>query len=299
VGKLSNLKPRFTAAAPRLARRTDAEGHSPVSEPWRAWYHLSRWKHPQRGLRIRVLRRDLFTCQWPGCGRIEADTSLLVADHKIPHRGDPDLFWDEEGIWTLCKPHHDGLKQASEKAGFGFAGVSAGPASPGRMSRPDWFRKVHVPLTIVCGPPGSGKSTYVRQHAGPDDLVVCFDEISTQMFGRSGALRAHANLTAGQVADVLRQRNERLGDLMRPAAAGRWPAAWLILTEPKAEHRTWWAETLGARVIVLAIPADVCRHRVQRDAEAGDIRGDAAVQTISSWWDTYRIAPCDETIVPT
>ena len=97
-----------------MRRVTDAHGHDDRGEAGRSWYHLARWKHPERGLRIQVLTRDLFTCQWPGCGRLEADTSRLVADHKVPHRGDPTLFWSEANLWTLCKPCHDRLKQAAE-----------------------------------------------------------------------------------------------------------------------------------------------------------------------------------------
>nr|WP_243256973.1 HNH endonuclease signature motif containing protein [Rhizobium skierniewicense] len=50
-----------------------------------------------------------------GCGRIDGNTSRLVADHKIPHRGDEALFWDESNLQCLCKPCHDGLKQRQER----------------------------------------------------------------------------------------------------------------------------------------------------------------------------------------
>jgi hypothetical protein len=33
-------------------------------------------------------------------------------------------------------------------------------------------------LTVVTGPPCSGKSTYVREHANPGDIVVDFDTIA-------------------------------------------------------------------------------------------------------------------------
>lgn len=32
----------------------------------------------------------------------------IITDHIIPHRGDMELFWDEENNWqALCKGHHD------------------------------------------------------------------------------------------------------------------------------------------------------------------------------------------------
>lgn len=79
---------------------------------WRSWYKTARWQR----LRWSVLVRDLFTCQRSGCGRIEADTSQLVADHTIAHRGDPVLFWDAANLQCLCKPCHDRFKQMDEAA---------------------------------------------------------------------------------------------------------------------------------------------------------------------------------------
>lgn len=107
---LRSVAPRLTALAPRLARITDRHGHSKVSEPWRAWYGLARWKR----LRWKVLLRDLFTCQ--RCHRIEADTSNLHADHIEPHHGDPVLFWSETNVQTLCTHCHNSAKQTAERA---------------------------------------------------------------------------------------------------------------------------------------------------------------------------------------
>jgi len=62
-----------------------------------SWYKTARW----RRLRLEIFKRDDYTCKC-GCGLIEGDTSQLVADHKIPHRGDERLFWDEDTICRRC-----------------------------------------------------------------------------------------------------------------------------------------------------------------------------------------------------
>jgi 5-methylcytosine-specific restriction enzyme A len=82
---------------------------------WRKWYHLKRWKD----LALKVKQAALFTCQWPGCGRVEADPGRLVADHIRPHDGDPVLFWNEANLQCLCKACHDGPKQAQDRKGRG------------------------------------------------------------------------------------------------------------------------------------------------------------------------------------
>jgi 5-methylcytosine-specific restriction endonuclease McrA len=88
-----------------------------VDPPWRKLYKTARWQ----ALRLRVFVRDLFTCQ--RCGRLEGDTSKLVADHKKPHRGDERLFFDESNVETLCKPCHDAEKQREEQQSLHTRGV--------------------------------------------------------------------------------------------------------------------------------------------------------------------------------
>lgn len=42
-------------------------------------------------------------------------TPATVVDHKIPHRGDPVLFWNSENWQQLCDGHHNSAKQRAEK----------------------------------------------------------------------------------------------------------------------------------------------------------------------------------------
>ncbi len=105
--RLNHLKPGLGSLPP--VQRSESAQRT-VYSPWRKWYNTARWK----ALRLRIFARDLFTCQWRGCGRLIGDTSQLVADHKQPHRGDESLFWDESNVWTMCKPCHDRLKQREE-----------------------------------------------------------------------------------------------------------------------------------------------------------------------------------------
>lgn len=123
MGRLKLLKPALAPARARPLTDTSEKERLRRREQdvaWRKWYHSERW----RRLRAEVLLRDGYTCRMPGCGRIEFNTSLLVCDHVEPHRGDPDLFWDERNLQCLCKACHDGRKQAEERraaSGRGYA----------------------------------------------------------------------------------------------------------------------------------------------------------------------------------
>lgn len=55
-----------------------------------------------------------------------------IADHVEPHQGDRLKFW-AGALQSLCKHHHDGLKQSIErsgKAGCDERGMPTDPAHP-------------------------------------------------------------------------------------------------------------------------------------------------------------------------
>lgn len=111
VAKLTMLRPSIATLKPKAAYLDTRRGRD-VMQDWRRLYKTARWQR----LRMSILERDLFTCQWPGCGRMHSDTSQLVADHKRAHRGDLNLFWDAGNLQCLCKSCHDREKQREEAA---------------------------------------------------------------------------------------------------------------------------------------------------------------------------------------
>ncbi len=118
MARLKQLRPQvrnvglaIKMVAPREIDRT-TQRENPED---RAFYKTARWQR----LRMDVLVRDLFTCQWPGCGALMRDSSQLVADHIIPVRVRPELKWDAANLQCLCKACHDGPKQTAETATYG------------------------------------------------------------------------------------------------------------------------------------------------------------------------------------
>lgn len=114
---LKTVRPRVTSVGSRFASQShdgpDRDRQRAQSNAWRTWYTTARW----RKLRVYVLRRDLYTCQRTGVlltGKHPAPNSPVV-DHKKPHRGDPDLFWDPENLMAVSKAYHDSEKQRQEQ----------------------------------------------------------------------------------------------------------------------------------------------------------------------------------------
>lgn len=75
-----------------------------------AWHHLyltQRW----------VKGRLLYLARHPLCAYCEARglvKAATVVDHKVPHKGDERLFFDESNWQGLCEDCHNSVKQAEE-----------------------------------------------------------------------------------------------------------------------------------------------------------------------------------------
>lgn len=224
----------------------------------RRWQKTKRWQR----LRWSVLQRDLFRCR--RCWHQEADSSQLVADHVEPHRGNEGLFWDPANLQCLCKSCHDGWKQAHEKGGY--------------VLRPDWIRRPGVPVTLVCGPPASGKSTFVARQARPGDAIIDLDLIVADL---RGELLRHDWDRDRWLAPAIRRRNELLADL----ADRRDGRAWVVMSAPRHREREWWKQKLGAEVVVLELAARECMRRALSDPGRD---ADATCLAITRWWQEYR-----------
>jgi len=208
----------------------------------------------------------------PLCRRCWADgvvTLGQLVDHIVTVEEAPHLRLVDSNLQTLCRDCH------KEKTyGEDLAGRAVG--------KPIWLKPSKVPLTIVCGPPGAGKSTWVRAQAGRDDLVLDLDVIACEV---AGVPFTHA-WDRKHLQDALHARNRMLGRLSKKGRP--WPRAWLIVSEPTPDGRQWWADTLVPdRIVVLETPALVCLQRAANDHDRTG-RRDAMQRAVGAWWDAYQ-----------
>jgi 5-methylcytosine-specific restriction endonuclease McrA len=279
MSRLTNIKPGIRTVAPQLAtiQRDVAERERfkarDQAMAWRAWYRTARWQ----ALRQQTLIRDLYRCQKTGVllsGKHPAPNSPVV-DHIKPHSGDPALFWDEANLQAVSKEYHDSIKQAVEHADR-VAAVF-----------PDWLKPSLIPLTMICGPAASGKSTYARQHASSDDLIIDLDVIASNISGEP----LHGWNRNRWLNAALYYRNNQLGDLGR---LSRYRAAWFIVSAPEPEHRRWWQDKLKPRETVIIEASEMqCITNASNDTDRDQKR---TADQIVRWWFDYRPRP-GETVV--
>ncbi|MEV0830889.1 MULTISPECIES: AAA family ATPase [Streptosporangiaceae] len=134
-------------------------------------------------------------------------------------------------------------------------------------------------VTLVCGPPAAGKSTWAEARAGPGDQIVDLDAICRSLGSRSS--HDHPRHIKRMAERVRRSLEEQVvdGDGER----------FVIRCLPSAADREAAAERLGARVVVLAVPADEAIGRAHADG-----RPDWTEAAIRDWWGRYEPSPVDE-----
>jgi predicted kinase len=234
-----------------------------------------RWK----ALRAEILERDGYRCQSCGCG------GRLEVDHIKPVRTHPELSYEPRNLQALCPSCHTrktriecGHKPRDPQRDAWSNAVMALEGSAQRWSVPIGLRPSRVPITIVCGPPASGKTTFVNTHAAPEDSVIDFDDCLRSVGGRAW------DTDQQKVKAAFALRDSALRELSR---SPRRPA-WFIVSAPHAQERAAWLRALGrrARCVVLTTDAETCKSRIAADPEREHARAKMCA-AVDSWWATY------------
>ncbi len=253
-------------------------------------YKTKRWQITRQ----RILKRDLYTCQMPGCGcgltKGRTHPRAAVVDHKTPHNGDPELFWcPDEGLQSTCLRCHNRTKQAIEKRGYsdqiGVDGYPvdrhhpfyAGALKQWGYSIPHGVGPSGIPVTLVCGPPASGKSTYVASHAKPGDVVIDFDVIRRKVGGVKWDQDAAVNRRAFAYRD-------RVINGLKDKRKGR---CWLIVMAPTEKERETWGKALGSVTVhIMETTRIACVQRVRADADRQQ-HSALMIREIDKWFTAF------------
>ncbi len=171
------------------------------------------------------------------CEQYNRLTPAQCVDHIIPWRGDRELFWDSDNWQSLCSSCHG-------RKGIAELDIAYRPID-GRY--------------VVTGMRGTGKSTWVAEHAQPGDVVWDLDA-EAQRRGYGAYPR-----TEGQM-QVLYSIRDRLINALK---ANEDPCYIIVHDRLRAGL---YAHRLGAQVVVIAISEDERQRRLMaRDGSVGDV----------------------------
>ena len=116
----------------------------------------------------------------------------------------------------------------------------------------------HTLVTVVCGPPLSGKTTYVKQNARRGDLIVDVDWLYAALSGQE------LHYTPEELLPFVTSARDAVYErLMRPSKVER---AWIITSKPEAASQI--VARLNAKRIDLSVaPTEAQLRRHARTVE--------------------------------
>ncbi len=146
-------------------------------------------------------------------------------------------------------------------------------------------------VTVLCGPPGSGKSTYVSKHKLPGDIIIDVDALMRALTG----MDAHGNNMAA-LPLVLAAKESIIQSIQSNGIRGA--NAWLTTLAPIPDERRELKRRLNAKIIVFSISRETCLQRIIGD-RTRDAREGEWVGLIDQWWNDYIREPNVDDETPT
>lgn len=194
------------------------------------------------------MERNGWVC--PGWRRDAHPAQDLTADHA-----DPLALGGPQGgaLEVLCRSCNSS-KQASLPA----------PVIPG------------LTVTLVAGPPCGGKSSYLRAHADPTDLVIDYDALAVAL---QPAGETHRHVEAHK--HFIWEARDAVLERLRLGEHGV-RTAWIVASAPKRSDRERYRRRYGAQVVLVWSPEEVCLRRASGE-RPGDWFGH-----VRSWFASYE-----------
>lgn len=254
--KPGTLKRRNLTARHEIKGRQDAEAPR---------YGQGRGGRPWRRLRDQILERDGYLCQCEDCKRRPMPLPAHEVDHISNVRDESGSLDDSpRNLRAVNRDCHRRIsrRQAAEA---GHAGTMM----------PTWMPSTTKPLIVVCGPPSAGKSTWVRERAGPDDLVIDLDDIAPEVIGKP-MWESDSRERSG----VIRARNDMVADYVRGKT--KHPRCYLIDTAGSFRRRKFWVDR-GAEIVLLNTDKDVCRQRIMECAQRPESTREGRLAAVDRW----------------
>ena len=117
---------------------------------------------------------------------------------------------------------------------------------------------------LITGAPCSGKTTFARERMQAGDVIVDIDDIWQQISGQPRYIKPNSLKPLVFATRAAQEDQIRIG-------AGTWRNAFIIRSLPLAMDRKRTAEQLGAEVITIDTPKEVCLERLKNNSQGRNV----------------------------
>lgn len=206
-------------------------------------------------------------CNAKGCNELGIELHHIDGDSWNRSRNN---------LVMLCKSCHS--KKTASEGGGGWNKPYMWPKN---------IPKPAIPVTMICGPSGAGKTTFTKNNANKEDIVIDLDEIRERISGLPSS-------ECGEewFKPAINERNRMLKGLSKANGKRK---AWFIFSGASLNHRRFWQQALNTDIVVLEIDKQRCMERIRKDkSRLKDLSEYEA--WIDKWWKNYVSDPNEKVI---
>ena len=232
----------------------------------KGFYHSKAWRDTQAA----YMASQHYVCE--RCGGV-----ARIVHHKTyitpQNINDPSITLAWTNLEALCMDCHAREHQRTHAPRNGIAFDENGNV----IKAPNVF--------LVCGSPGSGKSTYVRENKKANDLVIDLDYICAALMGEPDNIYLNHE-------PVLSVALEIRGLLYKIVASrkGIWERAFVITSVSNPMEQKAIAMELNAEIVVIDTPLEDCIRRINNDERRAN--SVAFFEKLAKrWWNEYEHPP--------